>query len=265
LIALAVHGTRAPLFLVPGVGGNVLAFTLLAKLLDGERPVYGLQARGLDGVEQPFDSVPAMAEHHVRQIRLAHPRGPYLIGGACTGGVIAYEMARQLRVQGEHVELVIMESWHPSSYRRPSGSQAIAQTLRFARSRARAVLRTLLALPLRRWPSVLRRAWFGARLVDGALEEALAGNDYLADRVVAATFEAVATFDALPYGGRLLNVVAAKRPLPAGTIDTRREWEKLAQQSSDGVELPAEDSGRLLVSPHVEALVVLLRRHVGDL
>ena len=264
LIALAVHGTRAPLFLVPGVGGNVLGFTLLAKLLDGERPVYGLQARGLDGTEPPLRSVTEMAEHHLREIRSVQPRGPYLIGGACTGGVIAYEMARRLHELGERVELIVMESWHPASYRRPSGSEFALQTLRFALGRVRAVLHTLVALPLRRWPSILRRAWFGARLVDGALEESLAGNDYLADRVVAATFEAVATYDARPFGGRLLNVVAASRPLANTTLDTRRAWEALAGEGAHSAAMPAEDSGRLFVAPHVEQLANLLRRHVGN-
>ncbi|MFI4931372.1 MAG: amino acid adenylation domain-containing protein, partial [Burkholderiales bacterium] len=263
LIALAVHGTRTPLYLVPGVGGNVLGFTLLAKLLDGERPVYGLQARGLDGVEQPLRSVAEMAEHHLREIRLVQPHGPYLVGGACTGGVIAFEIARRLHEQGERVELIVMESWHPASYRRPSGPEFALQTLRFAIGRLRAVLRTLAALPLRRWPSILRRAWFGARLVDGALEESLAGNDYLADRVVAATFEAVATYDARPFGGRLLNVIAASRPLANTTLDTRREWGALARQGAHSVEMPAEDSGQLFVAPHVGPLANLLRRHVG--
>jgi hypothetical protein len=127
----------------------------------------------------------------------------------------------------------------------------------------RAVLRTLVALPLRRWPSVLRRAWFQARLVDGALEESLAGNDYLSDRVVAATFEAVATYDPPPFDGRLLNVIAASRPVADSTIDTRREWESLARGGASSVELPAKDSGRLFVAPHVEPLAELLRQHVG--
>jgi amino acid adenylation domain-containing protein len=264
LVALAVNGSRAPLHLVPGVGGNVLVFTGLAKLLDGERPVYGLQPPGLDGVEQPLRSVTALAEHHVREIRIVQPRGPYLIGGACTGGVIAYEIARRLQLRGERVELVLMESWHPSSYRRPGGRDHFAQALRFTFGRARAVLRTLLALPLRRWPSVLRRAWFNARLVDGALEESLAGNDYLSDRVVAATFEAVATYDALPFEGRLLNVIATSRPLADSTIDTRRQWEDLAHQGAQRVELPAQDSGRLFVAPYLEPLAEALRRHVGQ-
>ncbi|HEY2979279.1 MAG TPA: amino acid adenylation domain-containing protein, partial [Burkholderiaceae bacterium] len=138
LVALAVHGEAPPLYMVPGVGGNVLVFTQLARLFDGERPVYGLQPPGLDGAVAPLRSVPELAAHHVAEIRAVQPHGPYLIGGACTGGVVAYEMAQTLRRQGEAVELLILESWHPSSYRAPGLAQQIAQSLRFSLKRVRA-------------------------------------------------------------------------------------------------------------------------------
>jgi thioesterase domain-containing protein len=107
---------------------------------------------------------------------------------------------------------------------------------------------------LRRW---LRRS--GHRL---ALEETLAGHDHHTERVVSATFEAVATYDAKPYPGRLLNVIAAHRPLTAATVDTRRTWEALARGGAHAAALPAHDSGRLLVAPHVEPLAQIIRRHL---
>jgi hypothetical protein len=73
----------------------------------------------------------------------------------------------------------------------------------------------------------------------------------------------VATYNPRPFGGRLLNVIAASRPLANTTLDTRREWGALARQGAHSVEMPAEDSGRLFVAPHVEPLANLLRRHVG--
>jgi amino acid adenylation domain-containing protein len=263
LVALAVHGERAPLFLVPGVGGNVLVFTALARLLEGERPVYGLQARGLDGIEAPFRSMTEMAAHHVAEMRSVQPHGPYLIGGACTGGVVAYEMAQQLRAQGESVELLVLESWHPSSYRPPSSLQRARMALRAGLKRLRASAMTLAGLPMARWPGALQRVWQPRAHSDVTLQETLAGHDYLADRVVAATFEAVASYEAQPYPDRLLNVIASARPLPPGVIDTRPMWDSLARGGSRHIELPAQDSGRLFVSPHVEQLSGILREYVG--
>ena len=102
--------------MVPGVGGNVLIFARLARLLGLDQPFYGLQPRGLDGKEAPFISVPEMARHYITEIRLCRPQGPYVIIGACTGGLVAYEMAQQLVEQEEAITLIMMNSWHPASY-----------------------------------------------------------------------------------------------------------------------------------------------------
>ena len=117
LVAIQPSGTAIPIFMVPGVGGNVLIFAQLARLLGPDQPFYGLQARGLDGKEAPFISVPEMARHYIAEIRALRPQGPYVLVGICTGGLIAYEMAQQLFEQGEAVTLVVMDTWHPTSYR----------------------------------------------------------------------------------------------------------------------------------------------------
>ena len=118
LVAIQPSGTAIPIFMVPGVGGNVLVFARLARLLGLDQPFYGLQPRGLDGKEAPFISVPEMARHFVKEIKKLRPQGPYVIAGSCTGGLIAYEMAQQLMAQGDEVTLLVMETWHPSSYRK---------------------------------------------------------------------------------------------------------------------------------------------------
>lgn len=259
LVAISLRGTKVPLFAVPGVGGNVLVFAKLAALLARDRPVYGLQAKGLDGVEKPFASIEEMAAFYVSEIRSVQPQGPYFLGGTCTGGVVAYEMARGLRTQGETVALVIMESWHPKSYRGVAGPGAALGKLHFLVGKLLSHLRALVRLPARQWPAFMRRRFEQATLLfDRGLEETLAGSSYHAEGVVRSTLKAVADYRPLSYPGRLLNLVASLRPLPPGTEDTRRRWEGLATQSAPAVFLPAEDSGRLFVSPHVEQLALHL-------
>ncbi|WP_164018210.1 non-ribosomal peptide synthetase, partial [Pyxidicoccus trucidator] len=108
-------GGTAPFFCVHPVGGNVLAYAELARLLGPDQPFYGLQARGLDGVTPPAESVEEMAAGYVKAIRSVQPSGPYRLGGWSMGGVIAYEMARQLRVSGEQVALVtLIDSYVPA-------------------------------------------------------------------------------------------------------------------------------------------------------
>ena len=108
LIPIRMGGDKPPLFLVHWAGGNVLIYRELAHLLPDDRSVYGLQALGLDGRTRPHTTVEQMATHYIREIREIRPTGPYHLGGASLGGSIAFEMARQLRSQGEEVGLVAL-------------------------------------------------------------------------------------------------------------------------------------------------------------
>jgi amino acid adenylation domain-containing protein len=108
LVALQTGGNRRPLFLVHQVGGNVYTFRALARELGRDQPVYGLRSLGLEGDEQPLATVPAMAAHYLELMRGAQPRGPYLLGGASMGGMVAYEMAQRLIAAGEEVALLTL-------------------------------------------------------------------------------------------------------------------------------------------------------------
>ena len=83
------------------------------------------------------------------------------------------------------------------------------------------------------------------------------------ERVTKATFHAVAHYEAQRYPGKLLNCIASKRPIPDGTRDTRDEWPLLAESDSDTVHIPAENSGRLFVSPNVEELAGHIQRFLA--
>ncbi len=74
----------------------------------GWRPVYGLQALGLDPGQEPHDRIETMAAWYVKEIRGVQPQGPYLLGGWSMGGLIALEAARQLNAAGQTVALVAM-------------------------------------------------------------------------------------------------------------------------------------------------------------
>ena len=91
-----------------GGGGNLLVYRDLALALGEDQPVYGLQPRGLDGRFQPSNSIYEMAEFYISQIRQIQPQGPYYLAGLSTGGMIAWEMAQQLKQQGESVDLLAL-------------------------------------------------------------------------------------------------------------------------------------------------------------
>lgn len=114
LRAPAVDAAAPPFFCVHSLGANLASFHKLATLLRGDRAVYGLQPHGLDGKQQPLDTIDAMAAAYLDEIRKKQPRGPYYLGGICLGGVIAYEIARRLQESGEEVRLLaLMDCFMP--------------------------------------------------------------------------------------------------------------------------------------------------------
>jgi natural product biosynthesis luciferase-like monooxygenase protein len=114
LVEIQPDGTKPPFFCVHAHGGHVLFYYDLARYLGSDQPLYGLQARGLDGSEAPLGSFEEMARSYIEEMRAVQPEGPYHLGGDCLGGVIAYEMAQQLQAAGQEVALVAMfDSFRP--------------------------------------------------------------------------------------------------------------------------------------------------------
>jgi thioesterase domain-containing protein/acyl carrier protein len=108
LVPLQTEGDAPPLFLVHPAGGTVFCYLELASYFRGERPVYGLQALGVDGLHPPHTCVHQMCAHYIDAMRQVQPAGPYRLAGWSLGGNLAYEMARQLVEQGEEVALLAL-------------------------------------------------------------------------------------------------------------------------------------------------------------
>lgn len=114
LVSIKPSGTRPPFYCVHGVGGNILEFEHMARYMDSDQPLYGIQAQGLDGRLPRHGSVQEMATHYIKQIREFQPEGPYYFGGSSFGGLVAYEMARQLEALGQSVGILVMfDTWAP--------------------------------------------------------------------------------------------------------------------------------------------------------
>ncbi|HVV00522.1 MAG TPA: thioesterase domain-containing protein, partial [Verrucomicrobiae bacterium] len=115
LVPLQPNGTRPPLFLVHGAGGDVLwGYANLSAHMPADQPLFGIRSRGQTGQDE-FQSIEEMAACYIKEIRGAQPQGPYHLGGYCFGGNVAYEMARQLKAQGQEVALVALLDSAPSN------------------------------------------------------------------------------------------------------------------------------------------------------
>jgi thioesterase domain-containing protein/acyl carrier protein len=108
LVEIQSSGTNPPLFCIHPYGGSVLWYYDLAHYLGSDQPFYGLQAQGLDGKRPLHNSISTMAAHYVDEIRTFHPHGPYFLAGYSFGGLVAFEMARQLQSIGIEVALLAL-------------------------------------------------------------------------------------------------------------------------------------------------------------
>jgi amino acid adenylation domain-containing protein len=117
LVAIQPAGTKPPFFAVHSIGGQVFCYVALARHLGDDQPFYGLQAPRLESVGDSQVSVEEMAAHYLKTVRDVQPEGPYLLGGYSYGSMVAFEMARQLRQQGQEVALLaLLDSRSPTDF-----------------------------------------------------------------------------------------------------------------------------------------------------
>ena len=255
LVVIHAGGTLPPFFCVPGVGGNIVGYADLARLLGPDQPVFGLQARGLDGTAEPLTRVEDMAAHYVGEIRALFPRGPYLLGGASFGGRVAFEMARQLDAMGCQVSLVALFDAFapgigaPSLRLRSRGYAArLAYHLRnlvFATSRREYILRkgrTLRRrLRSRLWQMLHETYRKRSKPLPRILQDVREAG-YLANR----------RYRPGPYRGRVVLFRAEVRSA-ADAASADMGWSRLAQGGVEIREVPGDHVDMLLM-PQVASL-----------
>ncbi len=106
LVPIRSKGSKKPLYLVHGAGLNLLLYTTIVAHLDPDQPVFGLQAKGLDGVDEPLYTIEGIAAYYNAEIMKVDKSGSYALAGFSMGGQLAYEMARQLVEAGQKVSFL---------------------------------------------------------------------------------------------------------------------------------------------------------------
>jgi thioesterase domain-containing protein/acyl carrier protein len=262
LVPIQSGGNEPPLFGVPGVGGNVLCYSDLARLTGPDRPFYGLQSRGFDGKDKPLTRIEDIAAAFLEEVREVQPNGPYNLLGACMGGVVAFEMAQQLRAVGQEVgHLVLLESWlpGPASGQPPRlGPRALA-VVNLLATRLQLYAKTLTELRGRQRLHYLRERW-------RAFKQVLAQRDvFRGDRsdlylrtVMQANLLALSQYEPRVYPGSAVLFRAAEREVPAEG-DRRLLWRQLISGGLHTYTIPGADSGMMLVEPAVRTLARQLK------
>ena len=108
LIPVWTAGSKQPFFYmhVHWIGGAFYSFTL-ANDLGPDQPLYVIDPYKFDGLQVP-PTIEALAAAYIKLMRAVQPIGPYLLGGFCAGGLIAYEVAQQLHAEGQKIDLLVL-------------------------------------------------------------------------------------------------------------------------------------------------------------
>ncbi|WP_250126451.1 non-ribosomal peptide synthetase [Chroococcidiopsis sp. CCMEE 29] len=108
LVAIKPYGTKKSLFCIHSSSGSADSFIQLSRYIGSDQPLYGLQSRGLDHEQKIIPTIEAMASHYIEAIHTVQPMGPYHLCGWSMGGIVAYEMAKQLKSRGQEVGLIAL-------------------------------------------------------------------------------------------------------------------------------------------------------------
>jgi thioesterase domain-containing protein len=255
VVPLKPTGQSPPVFARPGHNGDVFAYLALAKYLDAERPLYGVEPEGLDGGPLA-DTVEGMAAYEVEQIRSFQPAGPYYLAGFCAGGAIAFESARQLVQAGEEVARVMLfGAPFPTVYRSGRASTQLRRVRHAARRHAPALTAGSVSDRVAYARSYLReRAGAAEERDDPALENRR--------RIEDATIDAVKRYEAGFYPGRVDAFLPNGAWRHAG--EGSDEWKKVARQVIEHIGPDGADGDNMLKEPHVQALAALVNTSLED-
>jgi len=131
LVPLCTGGTQPPFFCLPGAGSDVLSLLALSRRLGPDQPFYGLQPSGVDGSRQFHRTVEEMAAHFVEHLVAFQPEGAFRLGGSSFGGVVAFEIARQLQQRGRQIELLTLLDSYGTDYPRPRAVRSLRRLVRW--------------------------------------------------------------------------------------------------------------------------------------
>jgi aspartate racemase len=262
LVAIQPAGSRPPVFGVPGLGGGALGYHDLARGMGPDQPFYALESRGLDGSAEPLTRIEDIAREFLREIRGVQPAGPYHLVGACMGGVVAYEMAQQLRAAGEEVGLLaLLETWPPVPAVRwwdALGARTRALLL-LIRDRLRLYRETLGRLRGRSQLRFLRDRLAMLGQIVGQRDLFRGDPSEFHLRVVTqANLLAFGRYVPRVYPGRVVLFRAGGRKVDPAD-DPRLAWERLAAAGLELHTVPGDDSGLMLSEPHVRVVAERLR------
>jgi thioesterase domain-containing protein/acyl carrier protein len=261
LVPLQPIGSGRPMFFIHPAGGTVFCYRLLAEHLGTDRPVYGIQAVGVDGGRAPQEVAEEMAAHYVAAVRSVQPHGPYFLGGWSLGGNLAFEMSRQLVEQGERVGLLALldaAALAPEKVFReedflpligelfPSGDDLSIESLRAM-------------APEQHVEYFIQRA-AQAGIVLGNMDPSLGGHVF---EVFKSNLKAMMDYRPQPYPGKVTLLFAEEKPQFIEVArDPQLGWGMYAQGGVEVIRIPG-DHIHMVQEPNVRVVAERIRQSLA--
>jgi thioesterase domain-containing protein len=265
LVPIQPSGSR-PAFYMVTADGDIFAYVRLAHQLGPDHPFYAFEAPGIDGTQPPVASIERLAARYLADLRAFQPCGPYFIGGFCLGGIVAFELARQLRAQGQDVALLaLFESPSLNGLKSAYGPAG-----RFRRRQAE-IFERVRKLSGQRWSE--RLAFLRSRLVRILHHDDLARTGDPArgrrneqkDRVFRTTLQAAYSYVARPYPGRIVLFLGSQELKRRRAYLRQLDWARVAVAGLEvnvGIDGCTHYPMILTDPPHVRALAKLLKPYI---
>jgi thioesterase domain-containing protein len=275
LVPIQPRGNQAPFFCIHPAGGTVHCYADLARNLGMDQPFYAFQASGLDENEEFDTQVEAMAARYIESMRAVQAVGPYRLGGWSLGGVIAYEMARQLKEAGEEVSLLALldaglansvgetsQSDSPSASHASMVDDAELLHLIFNEMLGDTVWRSLEHLRTLNLDQQLEFVMEQARKANKMVPDYQLTQAQRLFSLFKNNVTAVKNYQPRQYPGRIV-LFRPSEELPEGTDNLTRDWDKLAAAGVEVHVVPGTHQN-MLTEPHVIPLAEMLVKHLDE-
>jgi thioesterase domain-containing protein len=244
LVPMQPSGSEPALFCMHSWDGQVLMYRDLSRRLAPDRPVYGLQAEGLAGDER-LSRVEDIAAHFLREMRSVQPQGPYHLLGICFGAMTAFEIAQQLRAQGEEVAGLYIVDTRPFIVAR-KGSKGAGGFVRKSVRRARALKQRVV--------SVLRARTNGQHVATTVTESPYEDATPF-DPALRRAWDA---YEPRVYPGRITLIRSSEWASRKDKAWHVPAWRKLSTEGADTIVVPGEHAS-VLQEPHAQIVAERLR------
>jgi thioesterase domain-containing protein/acyl carrier protein len=261
LVQLKAGAEAPPIFIAHGLGGSAIDFFQLVRHIDSPHSIYGMQARGIDGIDEPFDRIEDLAQFYLDAVRQIQPNGPYFLMGYSLGGLVTLEMAQRLSKEGEQVALLAMLESYPYPRFLPLG-QRMRLAARVAKHRASALRRMSIRDAVSYFKLPSKRRFYISRNGNGSLWDRVPNGGSVTptmQRARDSAYLALTRYRPRYYAGKIQFVKA--EILTDFPEDPVAVWGNLAGELEVDT-VPGDHLG--IVGTHFETLGSVLSRYLRE-